>query len=124
MSIPNINHAMLRVLYNFPYINYKDSDLTDELMLKILNQSDDYIIEWSDCEFSKSFTKKIIDSYENLKDEDNLTPMPVVKAFFEIRKSLRTDEWKICYPSLASYKVCINDKHIIEKELEHCPYCK
>lgn len=124
LSIPNINHRMLRILYHFPYINFEESDLTDELMLKILNQSDDNIVEWSHCEFSKSFTKKIIDSYENLKDEDNLTPMPVVEAFFEIKKSLRTDVWETFYPSLASFKECLNNKHLIEKELENCPYCK
>ncbi len=91
-------------------------------MLKILDKSD--IILWGDNEFTKLFIKRIMDLYENLKGEDNLTPMPVVKAFFEIKNSLKSDHLERHFPSLASYKVCINDKHIIEKELDQCPYCK
>lgn len=122
LSIPNLNYRMLEFYYSVPFINFEVSDLTNELMLKLLENSDSLL--WGYSEFSKSFTKKIIDSYENLKDEDNLTPMPVVKAFFEIKNSLRRDGCERFYPSLASYKECKNNKHIIEKELEHCPYCK
>jgi hypothetical protein len=122
LSIPNLNYKMLEFYYSVPFINLKDSDLTNELMLKLLENSDSFL--WGDSEFAKLFSKKIIDLYENLKDKDNLTPMPVVKAFFEIKNSLKSDHLERHFPSLASYKVCINDKHIIEKELDQCPYCK
>lgn len=121
LSQPNITCAVLHFFYSVPYINFEESDLTDELMLTLLDKSD--IILWGDGEFTKSFIKRIIDLNENLKGEDNVTPMPVVKAIFEIKNTLRTDGWERFYPSLSSYKECINNKHIIEKELDKCPYC-
>jgi hypothetical protein len=121
LSLPNINYSMLDFISSVPYINIEESDLTNELMLKILNNSNFYF--WGDSEFSKLFIKKVMDLYENLKGEDNLTPMPVLKAFFNIKNDLRSVDAVRLYPSLASFKECINHKHIIEKELEHCPYC-
>jgi hypothetical protein len=121
LSQPNIDYLMLNFFYSVPYINFEESDLTNELMLKILDKSN--ILLWGDGEFTKSFIKRIMDLYENLKGEDNLTPMPVVKAFFKTINSLRSVDEVRLYPILASFKECINNKHIIEKEFEQCPYC-
>lgn len=121
LSLPDINYSVLDFISSVPYINIEESDLTNELMLKILDNSDVYF--WGDSEFSKLFIKKVMDLYENLKGEDNLTPMPVINTFFYIKNDIRSVDKVRLYPSLASFKECINHKHIIEKELEHCPYC-
>jgi hypothetical protein len=118
LGLPNINFYFLSGLSLFPlYIDIHESDLTNEVVIKILENSDDSF--WADSDFSKLFVKKIIDMYENLKDENNLTPMPVVKAFYSIRYDVRNARLLS-----KSFKECLNHKHIIEKELEHCPYCK
>jgi hypothetical protein len=123
LSQPNIDYFMLNFFYSVPYINFEESDLTNELMLKILDKFIIYL-GWGDVEFNKSFIKRIMDLYENLKGEDNFTPMPVLKAYYIIINSLRSVDKVRLYPSLASFKECINNKHIIEKEFEQCPYCK
>lgn len=106
LSQPNINCDMLEFFYSVPYINFEELDLTNELMLKILDNPGEVIL-FGNGEFNKSLIKRIIDLNENLKGEDNLTPMPVVKAFFEIKNTLRKDGWERFYPSLASFKECV-----------------
>lgn len=75
-------------------------------------------------DFAKIYTKKIIDLYENrIIKNDGLTPDSIVEMFFKIKNALKSDGGKIQYPSIESYKACINDKHIIDKKIEKCPNC-
>lgn len=119
LGLPNINYSFLYFSQYSPFhIKINESDLTNEFMLKIIENSNDTFF-WQDCDFSKLFAKKIIDLHENLKDENNLTPGPILKWFYSIRYDIRNAKYLS-----ASFKECLNHKHLIEKELEHCPYCK
>ena len=123
LGLPSINYEILNWVSVF-HIKFQETDFNDELILKILEQSDDFSMLRGNSDFAKIYTKKIIDLYENrIIKNDGLTPDSIVEMFFKIKNALKSDGGKIQYPSIESFKVCINDKHIIDKEIEKCPNC-
>ena len=123
LGLPSINYEILNWVSVF-HIKFQETDFNDELILKILEQSDDFYMLRGNSDFAKIYTRKIIDLYENrIIKNDGLTPDSIVEMFFKIKNALKSDGGKIQYPSIESFKVCINDKHIIDKEIEKCPNC-
>ena len=125
LGLPSINYTILEWLSHF-HIEFKEIDFTDELMYKIFKNSDELAQTRGSSEFAKIYTKKIIEIYSNIYNNQNeFTVASLMNLFYSFKNILKIHNAEIHrFPTLELYKVCINDRHIIEKELEHCPYCK
>jgi hypothetical protein len=125
LGLPSINYSILDWASHF-HIEFKEIDFSDELIYKIFKNSDELVQTRGSSEFAKIYTKKIIEIYSNIYNNQNgFTPASLMNLYYSFKNILKIHNAEIHrYPTLELYKVCLNDKHIIVKELEHCPYCK
>lgn len=124
LSLPAINYSILNWV-SHANIEFDENDFSDELIIKIIEQSDEYFHLRGDSEFAKIYTKKIIELYTNwYKQNKGARPGSIMNVFYSLKNVLKIHNSEIHkFPTLEKYKVCLEDEHIVEKDMDKCPYC-